>query len=263
MRMKRWAGLVCSLATVIALLVVAGCSAAKEKPAPSGDRLTGPLTVFAAASLTEAFARLRDEFRRDHPGVDVRISAGGSSGLAASIVQGAPADVFASANEAQMTVVQKAGRTAGKPELFAANTLEIAVPPGNPAGIKGLADFGREDLTLALCAPEVPCGAAAGKVLAAAGVTARPDTLEEDVRAALNKVELGEVDAALVYVTDVRSVGRRVQGLPFPESAQAVSHYPIAVLSDAPNPKAAKAFVDLVLSGHGRQTLAEFGFAAP
>jgi molybdate transport system substrate-binding protein len=245
-----------------ALLVLGGCSGTPD-PQPSGDGLSGTIVVDAASSLDESFNQLRDEFVRAHPDVDVSIGYAGSSSLAASIVQGAPIDVFASANEAQMAVVQDAGLTDGDPRFFASNSLVIAVPPGNPAGITGLADFGREDLTLALCAPEVPCGAAAGKVLAAAGVTARPDTLEEDVRAALNKVELGEVDAALVYVTDVQSVGSRVEGIPFPESAEGINRYPIAVLSGAKNRAAAQAFVDLVLSDEGRQTLAVYGFAAP
>ncbi|MGY1823371.1 molybdate ABC transporter substrate-binding protein [Geodermatophilus sp. SYSU D00079] len=249
----------------VAALTLAGCGgtaggAAGDTPSPSGAGLSGTLTVFAAASLTDVFTELGDRLEQDAPDLDVRFNFAGSSALATQLTQGAPADVFASANEAQMTVVTDAGLPAEDPTVFAANVLQIAVPEGNPAGVTGLADFGREDLTLAVCAPEVPCGAAAEDVLAAAGVTAVPDTLEEDVRAALTKVELGEVDAALVYTTDVTAAGDAVEGLDFPEAGDAVNDYPIAMLADAPNPAAAAAFVDLVRSEEGQRALADAGF---
>jgi molybdate transport system substrate-binding protein len=193
----------------------------------------------------------------------VQVSFAGSSALATQISQGAPADVFASANEAQMAVVSDAGLAAGEPQVFAANVLQIAVPAGNPAGVTGLADLAREELAIAVCAPQVPCGAAAEDVLAAAGVTAAPDTLEEDVRAALTKVELGEVDAALVYTTDVTAAGDAVEGIDVPEAEQRPNDYPIAALADAPNPEAAAAFVELVRSDEGRQALADAGFRVP
>jgi molybdate transport system substrate-binding protein len=161
-----------------------------------------------------------------------------------------------------MTVVTKAGR-AGDPAVFASNVLEIAVPRGNPGHVTGLADFARPGLTLAVCAPQVPCGAAAEQVFTASGIRAVPDSQEEDVRAALTKVELGEVDAALVYATDVRAAGARVEGIPFPEAEDAVNRYPIVVLEDAPNPTAAQAFVDLVRSDAGRRALADAGFRTP
>jgi molybdate transport system substrate-binding protein len=226
------------------------------------DGLSGTVTVFAAASLTDVFDVLAGDFRDEHPDVELNINYGGSSGLAQGILDGAPVDVFASANEAQMTAVTGAG-LASDPVVFTSNVLEIAVPPGNPGQVTGLADLAREDLTIALCAPEVPCGAAAEQVLEAAGVTAAPDTLEEDVRAALTKVELGEVDAALVYASDVAAAGSRVEGIAFPEADAAVSEYPICVLDDAPNPEAAQAFVDLVLSAEGQRALAEAGFRVP
>jgi molybdate transport system substrate-binding protein len=248
---------------LLAVAVLAGCTGAPEPDPADGDRLSGPLTVFAAASLLDVFEFLGGSFRDEHPDVDLRLNYGGSSSLAASIVQGAPADVFASANGAQMDVVTDAGLAAADPVVFTANVLQVAVPPGNPAGVRGLADFGREELTLAVCAPAVPCGAAAEQAFAAAGVTARPDTLEEDVRSALLKAELGEVDAALVYASDVVASGPRVEGIPLPEEEQAVTEYPVCVLADAPNPRAARAFVDLVLSDEGRDALAGFGFRAP
>jgi molybdate transport system substrate-binding protein len=229
----------------------------------AGGELTGTLTVFAAASLTDVFTGLGDRLAADNPGLDVRFSFAGSSALATQILQGAPADVFASANEPQMAVVTDEGLAASDPAVFATNVLEIAVPVGNPAGITGLADFGRDELTLALCAPEVPCGSAAAAVFEAASIAPAPDTLEEDVRAALTKVELGEVDAALVYATDVEAAGDAVEGVPFPEAGTAINAYPIAVLTSAGNPDAAGAFVELVLSDLGRQVLGEAGFDRP
>src|SRR3712207_2319827 len=161
-----------------------------------------------------------------------------------------------------MAVVVDAGLT-DDPQVFAANVLQLAVPAGNPADVTGLADLAREELTIAVCAPQVPCGAAAEDVFAAAGIAAAPDTLEEDVRAALTKVELGEVDAALVYTTDVAAAGDAVEGIDVPEAERAVNDYPIAVLADAPNPEAAAAFVQLVRSEEGRQALAGAGFRIP
>ncbi|RZU33689.1 molybdate ABC transporter substrate-binding protein [Blastococcus saxobsidens] len=254
---RRLAGL------AVLALTAAGCAGADGAEPRGGDELTGTLTVFAAASLTDVFTELGDRLADDHPGLEVRFSFAGSSALATQISQGAPADVFASADEAQMAVVTDAGLADGEPQVFTRNVLEIVVPAGNPAGVTGLADFAREELALAVCAAEVPCGAAAEDVFAAAGVTARPDTLEEDVRAALTKVELDEVDAALVYASDVDSAEGAVEGISFPEAEQAANDYPVCVLADAPNPAAARAFVELVLSPEGREALAGAGFAAP
>ncbi|MGY1763015.1 molybdate ABC transporter substrate-binding protein [Geodermatophilus sp. SYSU D00779] len=254
---------------VAAALVLTACGgtsddapAAPAGSSPADDAPSGTLTVFAAASLTDVFTDLGEQFEAEHPGLDVQFNFAGSSALATQLAQGAPADVFASANEAQMAVVTDAG-LADDPQVFAANVLQIAVPAGNPAGVTGLADLAREDLTIAVCAPQVPCGAAAEDVLAAAGVAAAPDTLEEDVRAALTKVELGEVDAALVYTTDVTAAGDAVEGIDVPEAEQAVNDYPIAVLADAPNPEAAAAFVTLVRAEEGQQALADAGFRTP
>ncbi|MGY1711716.1 molybdate ABC transporter substrate-binding protein [Geodermatophilus sp. SYSU D00758] len=261
--------------TGAALLALAGCGGGSAdgagtaaSGAPADEQLGGTLTVFAAASLTDVFTELGEQLEQENPGLSVQFSFVGSSALATQITQGAPADVFASANPPQMAVVTDAGLAAGDPEVFTTNVLEIAVPAGNPAGVTGLADFAREDLALALCAPEVPCGAASEQVLAAAGVTAAPDTLEEDVRAALTKLELGEVDAALVYASDVAAAGDAaeggaVEGIAFPEAEDAVNDYPVAVLADAPNPDAAAAFVELVTSDTGQRALADAGFRAP
>ncbi|SDN76558.1 molybdate transport system substrate-binding protein [Klenkia soli] len=237
-------------------------SAAASSSAGGGD-LTGTLTVFAAASLTDVFTDLGDQLMADNPELTITFNFAGSSALATQITQGAPADVFASANQKQMTVVTDAGLDADDPTVFTENVLEIAVPPGNPGGITGLADFGDADKTLAICAPDVPCGAAAETVFAAAGITAQPDTLEEDVRAALTKVELGEVDAALVYASDVQAAGDGVEGIEFPEAEDAVNEYPICTLTGASNPEAAQAFLDLVESDEGQQALTDAGFRSP
>lgn len=225
--------------------------------------LTGTLTVFAAASLTDVFTDLGDQLMAENPDLQITFNFAGSSALATQITQGAPADVFASANQKQMTVVTDAGANADDPTVFTENVLEIAVPPGNPGGITGLADFGDAEKTIAICAPDVPCGAAAEQVFTAAGITAQPDTLEEDVKAALTKVQLGEVDAALVYATDVQAAGDGVEGIEFPEAEDAVNDYPICTLQGATNPEAAQAFVDLVESDAGQQALTDAGFRSP
>jgi molybdate transport system substrate-binding protein len=240
----------------------AGTATETTSESPAGD-LTGTLTVFAAASLTDVFGDLGDQLMADNPDLDIQFNFAGSSALATQLSQGAPADVFASANQPQMTVVTDAGLQAEDPTVFTENILEIAVPEGNPGNVTGLADFADPDLTLAICAADVPCGAAATKVFDAAGITAVPDTLEEDVRAALTKVELAEVDAALVYASDVQSAGSGVEGIEFPEAEDAINEYPICVLADAPNPDAAQAFVDLVLSDDGQKALEAAGFRAP
>jgi molybdate transport system substrate-binding protein len=259
------------LPTAVAVLALGACggsssgdtAATSSTSASSGGDLSGTLTVFAAASLTDVFGQIGDQLMAENPDLEVQFNFAGSSALATQITQGAPADVFASANQSQMTVVTDADLAAGDPTVFTENVLEIAVPAGNPGGITGLADFAREELTLAVCAPDVPCGAASEQVFEAAGITAVPDTLEEDVRAALTKVELGEVDAALVYDSDVQSAGDAVEGIEFPEAEEAVNEYPICVLADAPNADAAQAFVDLVLSDEGQQALKDAGFRAP
>lgn len=235
-------------------------TAAGSTSSSTAGQLTGTLTVFAAASLTDVFTGLGDQMMADNPDLDIQFNFAGSSALATQITQGAPADVFAPANQAQMKVVTDAGLQGAEPTVFTENVLEIAVPKGNPGTVTGLADFARPELALAVCAPDVPCGAAATKVFQTAGITAVPDTLEEDVRAALTKVELGEVDAALVYASDVQSAGSGVEGIPFPEAEQAVNEYPICALAAAPNPEAATAFVELVLSDEGRTALEDAGF---
>jgi molybdate transport system substrate-binding protein len=161
-----------------------------------------------------------------------------------------------------MKTVTAAG-AAGPPTDFVSNTLRIVVPKGNPHTISGLKDFAEESKRIALCAPQVPCGAASIKVFAAAKIVPKPDTLEQDVKAALRKVAADEVDVALVYTTDVIAAADQVDGIEFAEAQLAINTYPIAALKESKNPALAKAFVDYVLSAEGQAVLAEAGFAKP
>jgi molybdate transport system substrate-binding protein len=254
-----------ALAAAFCLLLCA-CGGAEPQataPSPSSEgSATGGATVLAAASLTEAFNQIGKDFEAKNPGSKVTFSFGSSATLATQIVQGAPADVFAAASPATMKTVTAAG-AASTPKDFASNTLEIAVPNGNPHKITGLQDFGDESKRIALCAPQVPCGAAAVKVFAAAKITPKPDTLEQDVKATLQKVASDEVDAALVYKTDVISAGDKVDGMEFPEAQDAINTYPIATVKDSKNPTLAQAFVDYVLCSDSQAVLAKAGFAQP
>lgn len=255
-----------ALAAAFCLLLCACGGAEPQATAPSpsaeGSATGGAITVLAAASLTEAFNQIGKDFEAKNPGSKVTFSFGSSATLATQIVQGAPADVFAAASPATMKTVT-AARAASTPKDFASNTLEIAAPKGNPHKITGLQDFGDESKRIALCAPQVPCGAAAVKVFAAAKITPKPDTLEQDVKATLQKVASDEVDAALVYKTDVISAGDKVDGMEFPEAQDAINTYPIATVKDSKNPALAQAFVDYVLSFDGQAVLAKAGFAQP
>jgi molybdate transport system substrate-binding protein len=225
--------------------------------------ITGDLTVFAAASLTESFKQIGKAFEAAHPGTKVAFSFAGSSALATQINHGASADVFASASPTNMKAVTDAGNGDGTPATFIRNQLVIAVAKGNPKGITGLADLTKPGVKVALCAEQVPCGAAAKKALAAAGVTLTPVTLELDVKAALAKAKLGEVDAALVYRTDAKAASSDVDSVEFPESAGAINDYPIIVLKNAPHKALAQAFLDYVLSDRSRAVLIQAGFQGP
>ncbi|WP_128374555.1 molybdate ABC transporter substrate-binding protein [Streptomyces cavernae] len=238
-------------------------TAAAGVPSDGSDGLSGSVTVFAAASLKESFTTLGKEFEKDHPGTKVTFNFGGSDTLAASITGGAPADVFAAASTKTMAIVTDGRAAAGAPVTFVRNQLEIATLPGNPERISSLKDLTKSGLKVVLCDEAVPCGAAARKALAAAGLKLTPVSYEQDVKSALTKVELKEADAAVVYKTDVKAAGDKVAGVTFPESAEAVNDYPIALLKDAPNAAAAKAFIELVTSAEGRRVLTGAGFLQP
>ena len=232
---------------------------------PVGSRgsgeLSGGITVFAAASLKKTFTRIGADFEKANPGTSVTFSFAGSSDLVAQIQQGAPADVFAAADTTNMAKVTAESLTTAEPVVFASNTLEIAVPPGNPAKVTSFADLARPGLKVVLCAPVVPCGSAAAKVEQSAGVDLAPVSEEQSVTDVLGKVTTGEADAGLVYVTDVRGAGAAVQGIPFPESSAAVNSYPVAVLKASRNAAVADAFVKAVTGAAGQQVLASAGFA--
>jgi molybdate transport system substrate-binding protein len=244
------------------LLAVAGCSAAAPTPSasPTKDSLSGSITVFASASLAKTFGTLVTKFEAEHPGVTVATSFAGSADLVAQITAGAPADVFASADTKNMA---KVSTLVGTPVNFATNVLEIAVPPSNPARIATFADLAKPGVKTVICAPAVPCGAAAAALETAAGVTLTPVSEENAVTDVLGKVSSGEADAGLVYVTDVRGAGSAVKGITFPESGTAVNTYPIATVKASANGKVATAFVDYVTGKVGRSVLAAAGFGAP
>jgi molybdate transport system substrate-binding protein len=225
--------------------------------------VTGDIVVFAAASLTDSFTRIGTDFEAANPGSKVTFNFAASSALATQINEGAPADVFASASPATMKTVTDAGNAEGTPAVFVRNQLVIAVAKGNPKGIAGLADLSQPDIKVALCAEQVPCGAAAKRALDTAGVTVTPVTLEQDVRATLSKLTLGEVDAALVYRTDAKVAAADLDGVEFPESASSINDYPIAVLTNAPNQPGAVAFVAFVSSAPAKAVLTVAGFQAP
>ncbi|EIV92274.1 molybdate ABC transporter substrate-binding protein [Frankia sp. QA3] len=254
-------------------LLAAGCGSdgsdggSTTTPTPAASSAssgaTGTVTVFAAASLTESFTTLGKQFEAANPGSTVKFSFAGSSALAQQIASGAPADVFAAASPATMKTVTDAGENSSAPKVFVRNQLVIAVPKANPKGIEDLPDLVKPGVKVALCAEQVPCGAATKKALAAAGTQLAPVTLEQDVKSALSKVTLGEVDAALVYRTDAKAADDKVTGIEFPESAKAINDYPIATLKAGKNAAGGKAWVDYVTSDKGESVLTEAGFQAP
>lgn len=244
--------------TVVLVWVLAGCGAEpSSQPTEPSD-----LVVLAAASLTDTFTELGEQFEAANPDTRVTFSFAGSSQLAQQIVSGAPADVFASASPATMTTVTDEDLTAAPPDVFARNVIVMAVPAGNPGDVQGLADLADEDLVVAFCQVEVPCGAAAADVMEAAGVQASPDTLEQDVRGVLSKLELREVDAGLVYRTDVLGSGDSVEGIEVDGAEQAANDYLVAPLAASEAPELAAAFVELVLSAEGQDLLTDAGFEA-
>lgn len=256
-------------ALLLAAVVAGGCGDARGGAAgdpvrgvPDAD--SGPaVTVFAAASLSGAFRDVAARFERRHPGARVTLNLAGSQLLAGQILQGAPADVFASADTLQMRRVGGSGLLAGEPAVFATNELVLAVEPGNPLRVRELADLARDDVVAVLAAPQVPAGRYARRALRAAGVGARPASLETDVKQVLAKVVLGEADAGVVYRTDVRAAGERVEAVPLPTAHQVPALYTVATVLDAPHPGAARAFADFLLSPAGREVLADHGFGPP
>jgi molybdate transport system substrate-binding protein len=255
------------LAILAGVLVLGACGgnddnksdSASGTTATTNPKVTGDITVFAAASLTDAFGDMKVAFEKANPGTTVKFNFGGSSALREQILNGAPGDVFASANTSNMDQVVQ-GNKAKDPQTFATNKLEIAVPPDNPGKVTGLDAFGMEPLKIGLCAEEVPCGEFGREALKKAGVTPKPDTNEPDVRALLTKVQTGDLDAGLVYVTDVMAAGSGVKGVEVPADQNVTATYPIATLTAAGNTDTAQAWVDFVLSPDGQKILEKRGF---
>jgi molybdate transport system substrate-binding protein len=253
---------------VLALALISGCGSSDQAPASSSAPSTsaaagGKIMVFAAASLKQTFTDIGEQFKTDNPGASVEFSFAGSSDLVTQLTQGAPADVFASADTKNMDKAAQAGLLAGDPVNFASNTLTIAVAPGNPKKIASFKDLTQQGLNVVVCAPQVPCGSATQSVEKATGVTLNPVSEESSVTDVLNKVTTGEADAGLVYVTDVKGAGDKVAAVAFPEAADAVNTYPIAVLKESKNPELARKFVDLVTGESGQKVLSAAGFAKP
>ena len=256
------------VAAGLAAVALAGCSssssggAASTASPASSSASTASITVFAAASLTGTFTQIGKQFEAAHPGDKVTFSFGPSSGLATQITNGAPADVFASAAPANMEQVVTAG-DASNPQDFAKNIMEVAVPPSNPANVKSVNNLAKKSVKVALCQPQVPCGVVAAEVFKNAGITVKPVTLEADVKSVLAQVELNEVDAGMVYVTDVQAAGTKVKGVQIPADDNASTLYPIATISKSSHQSVAQAFVAYVLSPAGQQVLSAAGFEKP
>lgn len=238
-------------------------AAAPHDTASSAPALSGTLTVFAAASLTGTFTDLAAQFEKANPQVKVDLSFDGSSTLVTQIIQGAPADVFASADTKNMTKLSDAKLVAGSPAIFATNQLAIAVPPSNPANISTFADLAKPGVKVVVCAPQVPCGAAAVADAATAGITLKPVSQELNVTSVLSKVTSGEADAGLVYVTDVKSAGDKVKGIPLGLTDPTINKYPIAAVSGSRHQDLATAFIKMVTGRSGQETLKAAGFGAP
>ena len=261
--------------TIVVVLAAVGCGSDDDEPGSSGttsttdtsapaDELEGDIQVAAAASLTEAFEELAQMFEDEHPGVTVTPEFGPSSGLSDGILEGQPADVFASADEANMQKLVDGGAVEESAvQVFANNRPEIAVPAGNPGGVEGLDDFARDELLVGLCAEDVPCGKFARTVLDEAGIVPAIDTNEVDVKALLGKIEGDDLDVGMVYHTDVVAAGDAVEGIEIPEEENVIAVYPIAPLSDSENADVAQAFVDFIASPEALTVLEEYGFLAP
>ena len=242
-------------------LSLAACGGTPSTPASSsGTPLHGTVTVFAAASLTDPFKALGAAFQAGNPGVTVRFNFAGTPTLVTQIEQGAQADVFASADTTNMDRLAADGNTSGAPEVFAHNKLEIVVTAGNPKGIAGLADLAKPGVIYISEAPTVPAGKYSRQALARAGVSVTPRSLETDVKSVVGKIELGEADAGIVYKTDVKAAGNKVQGIPIPDTDNVLATYPLVELKGSTNPSAAKAFIDFVRSAAGQSKLESFGF---
>jgi molybdate transport system substrate-binding protein len=246
----------------VALAALAVLTAAAQ-PVAAAPKPSGEITVFAASSLTESFDAIAKQFEKKYPDVTVKFNFDASSNLATQINQGAPADVFASADQDNLQKTIDSGAVTPPPVAFAKNRLEIAVEKGNPKKIKGLADLQKSGLVVVLCADQVPCGKYAAESLAKAGVSISPASKEENAKATLSKVSIGEADASIVYVTDVKASKGTTSGVKVADKQNVIATYPMGVVKDSQNATAAKAWVQYVKSKDGQKTLRKFGFLPP
>jgi molybdate transport system substrate-binding protein len=256
-----------ALAGALSVSLIAGCGSGANSPSSAPSPTTaeqgGHLVVFAAASLKSTFTAIGEQFKTDNPGTSVEFSFAGSSDLVTQLTQGAPADVFASADTRNMDKAAAAGLLDGAPVDFASNTLTIVAAPGNPKNITSFQDLAKPGVSVVICAPPVPCGGATKKVEEATGVTLSPVSEESSVTDVLNKVTTGQADAGVVYVTDAAGAGDKVTEVAFPESSQAVNTYPFAVLKQSKDVELAHKFVDAVTGEAGQKELAKAGFGKP
>jgi molybdate transport system substrate-binding protein len=252
-----------TVAAVAALAVLAACGSTTTKPAATTPTLKGGITVFAASSLTTAFNDLGAAFKKAHPDATVTFSFDASSALVTQITQGAPADVFASADTANMDKLTTASLTTSAPVVFATNVLSIIVPAGNPKGIKGPADLANGKLKVVLCDPTVPCGKYAKQSLDSAKVSVTAASLEQNVKGVVTKVTAGEADAGIVYATDVKAAGTKASGVAIPPAVNVVAKYPIAGIKGSKSQDISAAFIAFVTSPEGLAILAASGFGKP
>jgi molybdate transport system substrate-binding protein len=248
------------LVLAASFLTACGASAGTGSASPTPSPLSGTISVFAAASLTDGFKALGASFQAAHPGVTVQFNFAGTPTLVTQIEQGASADVFASADTTNMDRLKTDGFITGTPQVFARNQLEIVVAPGNPKGITGLSDLAKSGVIYISEAATVPAGKYSLQALAKAGVTVKPKSLETDVKSVVSKIELGEADAGIVYTTDVKAAGSKVQGVPIADAHNVIATYPMAVVKGSKSPSVGNAFIAYVLSAKGQSTLQSFGF---
>src|SRR5262245_28884674 len=274
--MRRTAGLFAVPVAMLALVAAGSAAVATTTPAPPSTKgetsesraasesgLAGNITVFAAASLTESFTAIGEAFTAANPDAKATFSFDASSALVQQIIQGAPADVFASADQANMTKLTDAALNGSDPVVFATNLLTIIVAPGNPLGITGVADLSNPDLNVVVCAPEVPCGNYASQIFTAAGVAVTPVSLEQNVRGVVTKVTAGEADAGIVYVTDVIAAGDAADMVDIPADINVIAEYPIASVAASQNAEVDEAFIEFLTGPEGQAILAEYGFGGP
>ena len=248
----------------LAVLIACGDDGSQAEPPTTvaTDGLTGTVTVLAAASLTDAFGDIEAAFEASHEGVDVELTFDGSATLATAIIEGAPGDLFASADQANLDKVADEGLLAGVPSTFATNVLQIVVPAGNPLAIDSLEDLTAPDVTLSLCGEQVPCGRYATQAFEKAGLEVPPAGDQENVKGVLTQVQLGEADAGIVYLTDVLAADD-VEGIDLAPDEQVEAKYPASVLADASNPEGAAALLTFLTGVEAQAILERFGFGLP